>query len=262
MRYVSLSALAVVATVAFSGALSGCDGTDSTLITGADISVSDNLEVVHVGAIFSSIVQSDLSGMWAVKDYGSLFITPYTNAHPFEIGFDLNTKILYDTDYADPVKFRPTEVLPNGAPIGISYALAEVKDASPISSKFDIYGYVDVAHQSWLGAAAIFTFLTDKYFPADLSLNKILKRDNSGNPSVIAYVFGPTLDGQGQLVRAGGIAIFANVKSLIQHTTTISQQTRENVHASGAKASQYEGHLDRMHALEINVIKGLNGQSL
>lgn len=183
------------------------------LIEKVGFKFSDNLEVARISLVFTDKVQSDLSGGFTLKDYGYLFINPYTQAQPFEVGFDLNTAIVNDQDY---IKLTPTTVLPNGVPIGLPYAVVEVRAANPISSKFDLFGYVDVAHASWLGAAAMFSFLSDEYFPAGLSITQVFRRDDQGMPSILGAVFGPVVANDGTLKRAGGVALLANVRALIK----------------------------------------------
>src|SRR5262249_7527647 len=102
-----------------------------------------------------------------------------------------------------------------GLPIGVAYALAEIRGHNPISSKFDLYGYVDVLHTSWLGVAAMLSFIDPKYFPPGLSVSQVFIRDDQGNPGIIRSVFGPNLNKDGTIARAGGIALFANVRQLI-----------------------------------------------
>ncbi|HAR41668.1 MAG TPA: hypothetical protein DCS07_03420 [Bdellovibrionales bacterium] len=38
----------------------------------------------------------------------------------------------------------------------LPYPVVEIKGTQPIGNDFDLYGYVDVDHQSWLGTSAIF----------------------------------------------------------------------------------------------------------
>lgn len=208
-----ISRIAGVGLVAAALGLAGCKE-QNKIIEKVTFKPSENLEVVRVSLVFTPRIQSDLAGGFAVKHYGYLFINPYTASQRFEIGFDLNTAIVNEQDY---VHLSPTTVLPNGMPIGLPHAVVEVRSPEPISPKFDLYAYVDVLHLEWLGVAAMFSFVNDQYFPPGLSVNQAFLQDDQGRPGVIASVFGPTVASDGTLVRSGGIALFANVKRLIDH---------------------------------------------
>jgi hypothetical protein len=240
--------------------LSACKG-NNALIEKVTFKPSENLEVVRVSLVFSSRIQSDLAGGFSLKDYGYLFVNPYTPSQPFEIGFDLNTSIVNDQDY---VKLSPTEVLPNGIPIGLPNAVVEVRAPSPISSKFDLFGYVDVLRLNWLGVSAMFGFLDDKYFPAGLSLSQAFLRNNEGRPGVIGSVFGPTVAGDGTLIRNGGIALFANVRQLISQIggsrpgETLEFYADGTVEVSGQGADAIRNQPERLREIQENLIRGFS----
>ncbi len=239
----------------------GCNN-ENRIIDHVTFKPSDNLEVVRVSVVFTAKIQTDLAGGFPLKGYGYIFINPFTTAQPFEVGFDLDTAIVNDQDY---VRLLPTTVLPNGIPIGLDRALAEVRGAKPISDKFDLYGYVDVLKAEWLGAAAIFSFLTDKYFPTGLSVNEVLLRDQDRNPAIIGSVFGPALNSDGTLARAGGIALFANVRKLIEEHTlkpgvTTTFYPEKGVQLSGPAAARYRGNGKALLKLQSDFISGMNGQ--
>ena len=257
------AAAAWMLALAFAVAGSGCKG-NNALIEKVTFKPSDNLEVVRVSLVFTSRIQSDLAGGFSLKDYGYLFVNPYTPSQPFEIGFDLNTSIVNDQDY---VKLSPTEVLPNGIPIGLPNAVVEVRAASPISPKFDLYGYVDVLKLNWIGVAAMFGFLDDKYFPAGLSLSQAFMRDNQGRPGIIGSVFGPTVGNDGTLIRNGGIALFANVRQLISQIgggipagETFEFYSDGTVEVSGQGADALRANPARLRAIQNRLIEGFSQQ--
>ena len=177
------------------------------------------------------------------------------------MGFSLNTSIINDQDF---VSLTPTEVLPNGMPIGLDYALAEVRSPSPINSKFDLFGYVDVLHGAWLGTAAIFSFLDDQYFPNGLSISQVFLRDDQGAPGVIATVFGPSANSDGSVKRAGGIALFANVKQLIDNQVVgpgarkVILRSEPRPYVAGPRAPEYQGQYKKLRKLELNLVQALN----
>jgi hypothetical protein len=237
----------------------GCKN-ENRLIDRVTFKPSDNLEVVRVSLVFTPNVKSDLAGALALKEYGYLFVNPYTPDQPFEVGFDLNTSIVNDQDY---VRLTPTDVLPNGVPIGIGHTIVEVRGANPIHPKFDLFGYVDVLRTSWLGIAAMFGFLDDKFFPSGLTITQVFKRDDQGRPRILASVFGPTLNEDGSLRRAGGIALFVNVRGLItggafETGKELTFQAEPIPYLSGPSAELYEGKFGALRRIETNLIRGLN----
>ncbi len=250
------------------GGLAGCNK-DTALFKKVDITISDNLEVVRLALQFTDKIQSDLSATFAIKEYGAAFMHPYTGAQPFEVGFDLNTSIVNEQDY---VNLEPTTVFPNGVPMGIPYAVVEVSGGKPISDKFDMFGYVDVLHQSWLGAAGIFSFLQDKYFPEGLAISQVFTRDDGGMPAVLGSVFGPVKKPDGSLARAGGVALLANVRFLVEKSgpgnhmvnggkaIQLSFEPEPHVILSGPSADQYEGRYDRLLRLRDRFIERMNSR--
>lgn len=257
----SLSSLAIVL-VSFAAAIvsGGCNNPPS-LIDHVSFQPSDNLETVRVSLVFAKNIQSDFSGAFTVKDYGYLFINPYTSQEPFEVGFALNTSIVNDQDY---VKLTPTQVLPNGQPIGLDYALVQVQGAQPVSKQVDLFGYIDVLHASWIGTAAIFSFINDKYIPNGLSISQVFLRNAQGLPGIIASVFGPALNSDGTLKTNGGIALFANVRQLVDNhvmgpgakPATFRPELLPTV--SGTRAKEYDGQYHKLLKIQSDLIRGFN----
>jgi hypothetical protein len=241
---------------------SGCKGVGGLkLIDRVSFRPSPNLESVRVSLVFADTIKTNLTGGYPIKDYGSFFINPWTASEPFEVGFELNTNIVNDQDY---IKLTPTEVLPNGVPIGLSYALVQVQAPHPISPMVDIYGYVDVLRQAWLGVAGIFGFINNTYVPEGLSVTQVFLRDANNKPGVIASVFGPSTGIDGT-VRPGGIALFANVKQLLSNhvmgegapaETTLYPETYPLV--AGPKADEYRGQYRKLQNLESGLANGFN----
>lgn len=249
-------ALLVVSVVS----MSACRG-KASFIDHVAFQPSENLEVVRVSVVFGRNVRSDLAGGFAIKDYGFLFVNPYTASAPFEIGFSLNTSIVNEQEYVD---LAPTEVLPNGLPIGLGRALVEVKSPQPVGSGFDLYGYVDVLRASWLGAAAIFSFINDQYFPNGLTLSQTFLRDAEGRPGVTASVFGPSVSGDGTIRRAGGIAFFANVRQLLAqgaigpNAKPLILYPEAMPTAQGPRAREFQGDPKAMLRLERSLVQAFN----
>jgi hypothetical protein len=165
-----------------------------------------------VGLQFNSTFQETYSGSYAIGNYGTVFADAYSATTPFEVGFTLNTDIVNDQNY---VNLTATEQLPNGDPIGINYPLVQIQAKTPISNGFDIYAYVDVSQATWLGGAAILNVLNDANLPSGMAVTEVLKSNSAGIAEVFGSVFSPVLNSDGSLDKAGGIAIFANIKELI-----------------------------------------------
>jgi hypothetical protein len=238
----------------------GCRG-KFKLIERVAFTPSQNLESVKVSLVFTPRIQTSISGAFAAGSYGYLFVNPYTSSQPFEVGFSLDTDIVNDQDYA---QIAPTEVFPNGVPMGIGHALVQIQAADPVSSKFDLYGYVDVLERDWLGSAAIFSFINDQYFPNDLAISQVFLRNDEGKPGVIASVFGPTVDHAGGVKRAGGIALLANVRQLIaggylKPGRTVSYRPEATLPlVTGARAGEYHGNYRKLRALESQLVRAFN----
>ena len=229
---------------------------------------SSTLESVRISLVFGSRIQSDFAGSFAIKEYGYLFLNPYTSSQPFEIGFDLNTAVVNEQDYID---ITPTTVLPNGLPIGIPQAVVEIKSPTPINPKFDLFGYVDVLEKSWLGIAAMFSAIDD-YFPMGLSVSQSFLSNNQGRPGVFASVFGPSVAADGTIVRSGGIALFANVRQLIDGIKDGSirpndagvytlEPSEEDPVLSGPAAEEYRNNPELQEQLYKSFLKAMNQKS-
>ncbi|MBI2605530.1 MAG: hypothetical protein HYW49_05550 [Deltaproteobacteria bacterium] len=245
---------------------SGCF--QNKLIDHVTFKPSDDLKTIRISLVFSPDIQTDFGAAFNIKQYGSLFVSPFYGLdQPFEFGFDLNTAVFNDQDY---VRLTPTTNLPNGTPIGLPrdkdgkpYALAEVKNPNPASSKYDLYAYVDVLHANWLGAAAIFTFMDYKYFPPYLRVTQIFLRDSAGKPGVVGSVFGPSLNLDGSMKTPGGLVLFANIRQLISgHALAGGKETtlrpEPGVIVSGPSAAEYDGDEQALVALQGRLVNGLN----
>jgi hypothetical protein len=141
-------------------------------------------------------------------------VNPITASTPFEVGFRMDTDIFNDQDV---VNIDPTTVLPNGAnlPLQINNALVELSGQAPVHEEFDIFGYVDVLAQEWLGTAMMFKFI-NQTFPAGMVLAQQFFVSDAGRAGAVVAVFGPKLRADGSLERPGGMALFGNIRRLIE----------------------------------------------
>jgi hypothetical protein len=255
------AAVSTCAAMSFALLSSGCN-VQQNLIDHVAFQPSSDLSTISVALVFTSNIQTTMNGLFNVEQYGQIFVDGYTSAQPFEVGFTLNTAIFNDQNY---VKLTPTAFLPNGSPNGIGYPMAEISPVTPITSVFNLYGYVDILHQSWLGLASIFSFINNQYFPNGLSLSEAFLTNSTGAPGLIASVFGPTVDNQGNMTQAGGISIFANVRQLIAghliragETTIVRPSGPATL--SGERAAEFAGHPAKLRQLQEQLISAFNSQ--
>lgn len=241
-------------------AVPGCKVKQSKIIDKVTFKPSQNLETARVSLVFGEQVKTDLAGGFTIMDYGYLFVSPYTSTQRFEIGFDMNLGIFYEQDY---VGVAPTTLLPNGMPIGLPNAVVQLSGPSPISPKFDLFGYVDIYGQSWLGVAMMFQFLNNDYFPAGLSISQSFLPNDQGLPGMIASVFGASLNPDGSIRRNGGIAYFANVRQLIDQfgrdAVNGIEGEAEALSVEGSNAEYYNNNPEALSKLEDNLIRGFQG---
>lgn len=200
--------------------LMGCGSKARDYLDRIVIKPSSNLEIIRMRLIFKESVRLDFAYSFPIKEYGYLFINPYSSSSRFELGFDLDTAIFKDNEY---LELEPRTVLPNGVPIGIDHALVEISPKKNSDRKVNIYGYVDILQSSWLGVASLFSFIDEKVLPAEFFLTQVFKRDVDRKPSVFVKIFGPTFHSDKSLDKSGGIAIFANFKALDRDLKTGQQ---------------------------------------
>lgn len=198
---ISLFLLSVAAWVT----LSGCG---NKVIDHVTVTPSEDLQSLQVLMEFKPDVVVPLTGNFIIGNYGTLFMVASQGTQPFQLGFNLNRGVLTDPAY---IGLRKTSLLPNGAPSMLPYPVVEIKGTEPISQNFDLYGYLDVDYLAWIGAAAIFDITASGDIGTGLALTQVFQRDALGNPTIYASIFGPSTTEQ----RKGGIALFANVKSLM-----------------------------------------------
>lgn len=239
-------------------AASGCR---QTVIDHAAFSLSDDSQTLSVSLVFSESVQSTLSGVFPIKDYGAVFVTPYSETQPFTLGFSLKAAVLNDQDF---ISLNPTSYLPNGMPIGIEYPLIEIRAKKPVHPRFDLTGYIDLVAASWFGAAATFDFITDQVFPAGTAVSGVFAVDAQGRPALFADLFGPALNTDGTVKRPGGMALFANVKRLkaisdSQGGGVIEIRPDKNTRYKirGEHAAEYQGNPEALQELQRRFVEGL-----
>ncbi|OFZ53622.1 MAG: hypothetical protein A2428_15085 [Bdellovibrionales bacterium RIFOXYC1_FULL_54_43] len=179
------------------------------------VTPTENFQNVRVSLFFKSDVQLLLEGKVGVGEYGHVYMYPWTAGRPFEMGFELKSSVFHEPGY---VNLKPTMYLPNGAPIGLPYAVVEVRGEQPVTPTFDLYGYVDVEHLSWLGMAGVFEISEGSDIPAGLTLTQVFLRDEAGVPTLFASVLGPAFNTDGSVKQRAGLALFANVKALALKT--------------------------------------------
>lgn len=241
-----------VLTLVLSFGFTGCK--KNPLIGGFEAKVQPNLESVKAQLNFGKGVVSDLGGTFAVKDYGLIEIEPSTPDSPFNVGFRLNLDIVNDQDY---VEFEPTTLLPSGQPIpiAINRAMAQVKLENELNSNFDVYAYVDILGKEWVGMVMTLKFIDNRYFPPGLSVSKGFLKDKAGHPRGVGAVFGPKVGRRNEVLVPGGIAVFANLKSLIDDARGRSSLALFDTKGTpyvfqGTNAAYYRDHKREAYHLE------------
>jgi hypothetical protein len=202
--------LGVLAWTACAVAATGCKQNFDPF-EGVSFEPSEDRRSARLSLHFKKEIQSNLAGSSTMGGYGFLFVGPYTTSEPFEVGFFLDLSVFDDPNYA---KIKPTKTLPNKLPISVSYPLAQV-DHPSVSPLFDIYGYVDTTDKAWLGVAVMFNPPDDPFFPAGAFATQGFLPNAVGRYKVFAGAFGPVRDSHGKVLRAGGVAVFANIKQLM-----------------------------------------------
>lgn len=232
----------------------------SNLIEKITFTPSGNLETVRASLVFSNNVNLSFNKGFSLKNYGYVFTNPRTSSSAFEVGLYLNTTIVNDTGYA---ALTPTAVLPNGVALGVPYPLVEVRGTTPVDPRYDLMGYVDVTHQSWLGAGMVLTALGDSSFPEGLTLTQVFMKDSNGLPTLMGSVFGPVHNSDGSLKTATGIVVFANFRELLKSGVInsdheVSIQPEAGVMATGQNAEYYRDNYDRLEQVEQTLIEGIS----
>lgn len=193
-----------------------------SLIDHIDFKPSENLESLRVAVVFTKNLTVDFSGIFAIEPYGNAFVNPYTPTENFQVGFLLNTAIINDQNY---IKLDPTDVLPNGVSTGIGYAVVAVHAPKPINEHYDIYAYVDVAKGAWLGSAVTFISPTaNSELPSNVTITQGFLPDANKKNQVLASFYSPKKGTDG-IATGGGIAVFANVKELLDHGGLVANET-------------------------------------
>jgi hypothetical protein len=205
--------------------------------------INPELSRAQVALVFTDKVRSNFAADFAIKDYGNLFTTPFSEGvQPFRAGFDLNLAVLMDNDF---IQMAPTTTLPNGMPLGTGGALVQVDAGSLGGGSAEFFGYVDIRELKWLGMASMVR-LVDDNFPADLVLSQVFLRDSSGNPAVFASFFGPKLNTDGSVSLPGGFALFANTKALFAaqggRSGPIELRPESELQLSGPAAAHYRAN--------------------
>lgn len=203
----------IVTSSAAALSLTACE---NPVIQDVTFKVNENLETVRVSLNFSKRVSPNLTGMFDIQKYGTLFVSAATSSEPFKVGFDLNLDIVNDQDY---IHYEPQHALPSGDPFPalMNRTMAMIQMKKPVGQSFDVYAYADVLGKEWLGVVVMLNVLDESNFPVGLSVSQSFLPDSKGVNRASAVVFGPSIDPQtGAQTKPGGIGIFANAKALIK----------------------------------------------
>lgn len=243
----------------FAAQLSGCGA--NRFVDKVTIEPSQTLNTIRVALVFQRTVQTELQGMFAIRDYGYIFLNPYTETQPFEVGFLFNTDIL---DNNGLIGIEPTLFLPNGYPHPIGHPLVVLGEKEVEDGSIDSYGYVDVLERSWTGVAGVFMFMGKGNFPDGLVVTESFLEDSSSTPRAHAVLYGPSLDDDGTLVSHGGVALFANVRALmpqIQAKRRMTLHRKAPLRIEGKDAEVYRAHPEKLFRYEQKLLKSLKNAS-
>ena len=252
--FLSRFALVMTVLVTLSVTVFGCGHTK--IIDRARFQFSDNLEIAQFSLVFTDEIKGQFGGAFTIKNYGDLFVNPWTQTAPFEVGFNLKwVEIVNEQDY---VNIQPTQILPNGEPTDLA-PLVQIRAEQPINKNFDVYGYVDIANKSWLGVSVILNEFTSEIFPADISIKTTFMRDSAGTPVIFAKVFGPTKNPDGTPGKPGGIAAFGNIRYLAENRISrIDLAPGAEVTVEGKDAEYYRAHPEQLKKLQDDAISIIN----
>lgn len=199
----------------------GCD--EAPLLEKISYKVEPNLETVKIVLQFSKAIRSDLGGTYALKDHGFVEIEPATGDKPFSVGFRVSLNALYDNEF---LALKPVSSLPSGQPFPRplhNKALIQVPVHSS-NNLFDLYAFIDpkadptTAESSggWIGFLVTLNFIDQRNFPSDVEVSRSFLKGDNGMPLISGMLFGPSKNSQGQVEKPGGIALFADIHTLIK----------------------------------------------
>jgi hypothetical protein len=222
------------------------------------VSPSETLEALKVTLVFRRSVRTELQGVFPFRDYGYVFLNPFTETKPFEIGFLLNASALDEGRFPS---VEPTLFLPNGMPHPVGYPLLSLGESDPEDGPVDVYAYVDALRGRWAGAVAVFMFIGEGNFPDSLLISEGFLEDGSRVPRAHAMLFGPVLDDRGKVKAHGGIGIFANLKALMPKSRStqgaLTLRSRGKRVLQGKNAEYYGAHPERISAYEGRLLQSL-----
>jgi len=176
-------------------------------VESVSLTLSQDRASLKVSAQLPEKNHSSVSGSFAVQEYGSLLVQAYSTGSKLSFGFDLAGTLFSDTGYG---ALTPVEVLANGVPMPNDKAMVEIPSGLSGAS-VNLYGYVDIKDQKWMGMSAILTAVDDANFPEGLNLTQWYDLDETGLPRIVAYVNGPVLGKDGVIKTAGQMSVFVKV---------------------------------------------------
>jgi len=205
--------VAIGIAVSLSAGLLGvtCTNTSISRVDHVAVTLNTDLSGLKVSAVFPTTNTSTMSGVFEVKEYGSIFVSPYSAAAPLEFGFDLKSTLFSDTEYG---ALTPKDTIANGMPTANGKKMVEFASADTYT-KVSLYGQLDIQNQEWMGATGIFPAAIDSNFPAGLLLTQWYKLDETGQPQIIVFLMGPKLNTDGSVGTPGHMSLFANAKELL-----------------------------------------------
>ena len=207
------------------------------VVEGFNVSVGQN-DVTAVVSLSDSYALA-LSGEFpvVVKDvhYGDLFLNGATTDSPFQLGLTANFDMFTSSTWEG---FGTTDTLPNGDPIPgwiTPYELVAV-DIPSFSPHFDLQLYVGYQSPYYLGLSVSLNFL-DNHYPEGLSVSQSFRKD--GEIWGTVQLFGPSFDGNGNVVTHGGVFFVATFDPLLPGTISFKGTKAGELEFHGPHAARY-----------------------
>ena len=145
------------------------------------------------------------------NNYGEIFLNGATDANPFSAGLTISLEA-FTGDVWDG--FGSTSTLPNGDPLPpwiTPYELVGV-DIPTMNDHFGIILYGGYHNPYYVGLAVTLKIL-DNHYPEGLQVSQSFKKEGENWGTVT--LFGPTRDGDGNVIQHGGIFFVVGISTFL-----------------------------------------------
>ncbi len=189
-------------------------GCKSELLDKLEYTISPTQDSVQIELQFTKLFPSYFEGLYELKDYGNIFLSPYKKRNPFKIGFSLKPELFNDPDL---LKLKTTTTLPTGKTLPPTINRALVKsNLNSNNIDYSIYLYADTFGKEWAGVVILFNEYDSKHMPRDYFITQDYFKAADGSSRATVVVFGPTNINKLSVEMPAGIAIFANLPAMLK----------------------------------------------